>query len=70
MVCTTPKSDHEAAPATSSGGDIVLGRHLGSDHMPWVVMRTKDPLRESRIPGRNVGKLTSLLYQIVLPSCM
>jgi hypothetical protein len=30
----------------------------------------QDPLQESHIPGRNVGKLTLLLYPIVLPVCM
>jgi hypothetical protein len=51
-------------------GNIVLCRLLGLDPLSWVVVRTKDPLRESRIPGGNVGKLTSPLYPIVIPSCI
>ena len=44
----------------------LLGQPLGSVQMPWVI-QTKDPLRESCIPGCSAGKLTSLWYPIVLP---
>ena len=49
---------------------VVFGRLLGSDPLAWGVVQTEDPLREIRIPGRNVGKLTSLLYPVVLHGCM
>ena len=55
---------------TPSGDAVVLGRLLGSDPLSWVVDQTEDPLRESRITGRNVGKLTLFLYPTVLPCCM
>ena len=42
-------------------GAVVLGRQLGSDPLSWVVGQTEDPLRESLIPGCNVGELTLLI---------
>jgi hypothetical protein len=48
-------------------GDIGLVHWLGSDPLSWVVGKTQDPLRESRIPGRNDGELTLLLYSVVPP---
>ena len=44
-------------------GAVVLGRLLGSDPLSWVVVKTEDPLRESGVPGRNVGKLTLRFIQ-------
>ena len=50
---------------------VILVRWLVSDPLSWVVgKKTEDPLRESRIPGRNDGELTLLLYSVVPPDCM
>ena len=42
-----------------------LGSASGNRSMFWVVVQTEDLLRESRIPGHNVGKLTSLFRRNV-----
>ena len=57
-------------PLSTSPTATVLCRPLGLDPISWVVVRKKDLLRESRILGCNVCKLTLLLYPIVLPGCM
>ena len=59
--------DHSVCPFC---GAVVLGHLLGSDPLSWLVVQSEDPIRESHIPGRNVGKLTLLLYPIVLPGSM
>jgi hypothetical protein len=48
--------DHSENPFFAA---VVLGWPLESVQLPWVV-RTKDPLWESRIPGHNVGSAGEL----------
>ena len=56
------KASLEERSGTLSSDAVVLGRPLESVQMPLEV-QTKDPLWESRIPGRSAGcagKVTSL----------
>ena len=71
MVCSPSESDLSAAPFASPAATMLFWVDLWDKiACPWWRFRTKGPLQERRIPGRNDGKLTSLLYPIVLPGCM
>ncbi|XP_052362664.1 enhancer of polycomb homolog 1-like isoform X3 [Oncorhynchus keta] len=54
-MCTSTEPDQKAAPSAPSAAAVFWVGYWGSDPLSWVVFRTEDPLRESRIPGRNVA---------------
>jgi hypothetical protein len=59
-MCPSPEPDQKTASPAPFTALLFLVRRLGIDPLSWVVGKTEDPLRESRIPGRNVGELTLL----------
>ena len=69
-MCTFTEPDQEAAQSAPSAAPLSWVSFWELDPLSLVVGRTEDPHRESRIPGHNVGKLTLLLYPIVLPGCL